>query len=240
MRPILVLDTSLQGALIAVALPQSERGAWDILLSRHFESPQAAAASLPDLCSSILDGLKLSVKDLDGIVVGVGPGSFTGIKIGLSFVYGMKRAQPSLKLGEASALRGLATIQGPGQLWVLPATQTSGYFSENFGAETLLGVIEADLGGEFLLKASPRQSSGPWSRPIEVLGGWPKLRTFCESRDISFRDQAIGDNCQLLVRALIQDFVAKTSWLSEGLPEPLYLRKSAPEEKLEKAMLELP
>ncbi len=232
MRSILILDSSLQGALLGVATAkESPDGsfAWELLCHQHFEKPQDAAASLPTLVVETLRSVGLKVSDLTALLVGVGPGSFTGIKIGLSFAYGLKRSSPALKLWGASALQSLAKVESD-RLWILPATQSSGYFAQN----TALGVVQetADASGTFKLQGSP---SG-WPAVVNVLGSWPRFSKFCLDQGINLREESIGSLSQSVLSGMLEDFIANSERLSDGLPEPLYLRKSAPEEKLEQVV----
>ena len=47
------------------------------------------AEKLPSFCREVLNETGFSVCDLDGVAVSIGPGSFTGLRIGLSFAKGI-------------------------------------------------------------------------------------------------------------------------------------------------------
>lgn len=60
-----------------------------ILREEAVEAKQIHAEKLLALADAALRGSALSVQDLDGIAVSIGPGSFTGLRIGLSAAKGL-------------------------------------------------------------------------------------------------------------------------------------------------------
>lgn len=78
-RPILYLDTSEPEAVIAIF--DNEK----IVSEEKWLAGRELSATLSQKHSDILAKLGMSVSDLVGICVFVGPGSFTGLRIGISF-----------------------------------------------------------------------------------------------------------------------------------------------------------
>lgn len=78
--PVLAFDTSLNGCVVAVYAPSEDK----ILSSAVFETEREQAAKLVPLIQSALEEAKVPFADLGLIVTGHGPGSFTGLRIGLS------------------------------------------------------------------------------------------------------------------------------------------------------------
>lgn len=101
--PILALDTS--GSYCSVAV-RSAGGACESLYSEgagdHFEQLQA-------LVGRVCERAQLRIRDLDSIRVGVGPGSFTGLRIGMSFAKGVAVANRIPLVGVSSFL-GIAAV----------------------------------------------------------------------------------------------------------------------------------
>ncbi len=72
-------------------------------------------ASLPDLVAELLRGTGVGIRELAGVAVGIGPGSFTGLRIALSYAKGLVAAIgcpivgiPSLDAMALGALDSLA------------------------------------------------------------------------------------------------------------------------------------
>ncbi len=84
------------------------------VIAKGFESPPAEKL-LP-----LIDDLRSEAKGFDPelIAVGLGPGSFTGTRVGLATVKGMVLANPTPLIGVCS-LAALARSVGPGSVTVL-------------------------------------------------------------------------------------------------------------------------
>ncbi|KZN47621.1 tRNA (adenosine(37)-N6)-threonylcarbamoyltransferase complex dimerization subunit type 1 TsaB [Pseudoalteromonas luteoviolacea] len=74
----------------------------------HFEvCPQQHSQKILPLVESLLAKANCTLKDLDGIVYGRGPGSFTGVRIGVSVAQGLAYSA-NLKLCGVSTLQAMA------------------------------------------------------------------------------------------------------------------------------------
>jgi len=106
----LALDTATDIASVAAGRPpRAESGA-------HVQGARRHAAEIIRLVDFVLRRLSLRPRDLEGIVVGDGPGSFTGLRIGWSAAKGLAheagleiRAIPSLLAAAAGAALRLGT-----------------------------------------------------------------------------------------------------------------------------------
>jgi tRNA threonylcarbamoyladenosine biosynthesis protein TsaB len=79
--PLLAIDTSTMTASVCVT-------ADDVTIERTARVTTHSEMLLP-LVAEVLGEAKLAARDLDGIVCGAGPGSFTGLRIGLATAKGL-------------------------------------------------------------------------------------------------------------------------------------------------------
>ncbi len=101
---ILGLDTS--GKTASVALLDTASG---ILLGEHtiYTSRTHSQVILP-LCKALLEECRLDIADVDCLAVAVGPGSYTGLRIGIAAVQGMAMPQNTPCVG-VSTLEAMAS-----------------------------------------------------------------------------------------------------------------------------------
>lgn len=83
MANILAIDTS--SAWCSVALSLGDKAPE----FRHEAVSAGASQLLLPWVESLLANAKLSIKDLDAIAVGIGPGAFTGVRLGVAAVQGL-------------------------------------------------------------------------------------------------------------------------------------------------------
>jgi tRNA threonylcarbamoyladenosine biosynthesis protein TsaB len=120
----LLLDTALPRA--AVAVVDGVDGAGDVRVSLLLDDTRRHAEVLAGAVDDALQRAGLRARDLDGIGVGIGPGSFIGVRTGLSFGLGLGRAIGRPVVG----LDGLVALVGS----VVDDTAARGIF---------LGVVDA-------------------------------------------------------------------------------------------------
>lgn len=111
----LAMDTSTPVGSVAVAV------GGDVVARRFLRAPGAHAASLIPEIEGVLADASVRLQELDGIVVGGGPGSFTGVRVAAATAKGLRRALDvplwvfsSLACGAASlGMRWLPGSEGP-------------------------------------------------------------------------------------------------------------------------------
>jgi len=79
---VLVLDTATP-TLVAGLADWSKHGATDVLAERAVPSGNRHAELLAPAITSVLDDAGLTMADLDVVVTGLGPGPFTGLRVGV-------------------------------------------------------------------------------------------------------------------------------------------------------------
>lgn len=97
---ILALDTATSACTVAVMDGDK------VLSELTLEVPRAHSTRLMPLIAQAVTESGLAKTDLDGIAVGIGPGSFTGLRIGLSTVKGLAFAlgKPCVGVGTLLAM----------------------------------------------------------------------------------------------------------------------------------------
>jgi len=83
MAKILCIETGTTVCSVAIG---DENG---LLGVREVSDPRAHSTQLPLLISELLHSFQLSVKQLDAVAVNKGPGSYTGLRIGVSMAKGI-------------------------------------------------------------------------------------------------------------------------------------------------------
>jgi tRNA threonylcarbamoyl adenosine modification protein YeaZ len=105
MTRVLAFDTATEVVAIGVgAWPDAEEDSpAEVLGTLDFVAPRAACERLLPAVKVLLRTLGLEPDDLDAVVVGRGPGSFTGVRIGVATAKGLAR-------GLGRSLYGVSTL----------------------------------------------------------------------------------------------------------------------------------
>ena len=103
---ILAVDTTTRSCSAAVV---SKSG---LLAEITLDNDQTHARHLMKMVDQVLELAGISLNTLDGFAVTRGPGSFTGLRIGLSSIKGLGRATGK-PIVAVSSLKALATQAGP-------------------------------------------------------------------------------------------------------------------------------
>ncbi|MBI4343887.1 MAG: tRNA (adenosine(37)-N6)-threonylcarbamoyltransferase complex dimerization subunit type 1 TsaB, partial [Candidatus Omnitrophica bacterium] len=81
---LLAIDTATRQLSVALLKGETLIASQDVLTAEH---PHATL--LPETVARVLKGAGLTLSQVEGVAVDLGPGSFTGLRIGLAFVKGL-------------------------------------------------------------------------------------------------------------------------------------------------------
>ena len=141
MTILLAIDTSASITRVALSIE-------DRLKEYRADDPRQAAQQLLPLIETALVDASISIKELDGIVVVTGPGSFTGLRIGIGAAQGLSLAHAtplvavsSLELLASSAVSSSAS---DGLLVCIPARENEIYLGAYKKEGTVLALIDTE------------------------------------------------------------------------------------------------
>ena len=98
---LLVFDTSMGKCSVALSCNGSVE-------YKESKDPFMQSEELFPIITTLLEQNEISLSDIDAIACTIGPGSFTGIRIGIASARGIKKMFPNMKLLGISTLELLA------------------------------------------------------------------------------------------------------------------------------------
>ncbi len=110
------LDTST--LILSIALLERDGERLVAIEQQVHGPPKKQSEMLPSVLMDLLDGHRARLESLEGIAVGLGPGSFTGLRIGLATAKALAYAA-RIKIAGASSLASVA-LEGPEGVALLP------------------------------------------------------------------------------------------------------------------------
>lgn len=211
---VLSLDTATE----VLSLSAVSGDSW-AALSVH-RGLQHSPALLP-LAERLLQDLGTTVKDLELIVCSIGPGSFTGIRIGLATALGIGhgRGIPVVGVSTLDALASSWAAYGGDVFPVIDARRGNIYTARYRGGSRLgeyRDVSPADLAGLLAQAQSPLLVGADSPRILELLGDAQGVAVSADSVDP-----------RSLLRLGVESYCTRGA--DPAPPRPLYLRKSEAE-----------
>lgn len=171
---VLALDSSTRGGSVALALDGL------VLDVRAGEATIRHAARLPGDLIDLLAAHGRTPKDVDLLAAAIGPGGFTGLRVGLATMQGLAMALDR-RVFMASTLDLIAQAvhdAAPDARWVgaLMHGMRGEAFTALYQADTMRGTLDAVVPA---MVGTPEQAAAAWTcghdaTPIAVGGdGWP-------------------------------------------------------------------
>jgi tRNA threonylcarbamoyladenosine biosynthesis protein TsaB len=180
MTSLLAIDTS--SALCSVALLHNGSCS-----SKQSGQPRQAAQQILPMIQQLLDASEIGLRQLDAIGVISGPGSFTGLRIGIGVVQGLSMANNTavIPISALAVMAMAACRQSPGEQWLVAqvARETEIYIGayrrDSAAGVVLLGQeLAIDVSNATQLKKLGDQLPGSWHG---VGDGWINLRESIEA-----------------------------------------------------------
>jgi tRNA threonylcarbamoyladenosine biosynthesis protein TsaB len=152
---MLALETSTRLGSVAVG------GNGRVLAESVLSVRATFSETVLDEASRLLDRAEVRAADLDGVVVGAGPGSFTGVRIAAALAKGLCFAN-DLPLYAYSSLRGVAASVGDAPVCAVFDARREEVYAAAFGqgaaADATLGPLVLDI-ADLLDRLEP---AGDW------------------------------------------------------------------------------
>ncbi len=222
---VLALDTATER--LALALRRDDR----TLAELHLDLGRKHAEKILVGLDGLLADVDVRPRDLDGIAVSLGPGSFTGLRIGLAFAKGMAMATGALLVGVPT----LTVLARGAEPWIGPVVAClDARRGEVYYAAYNLGDGGAELLDDASRAGSPVEAAartGLLGPRVLVIGtGAEALRPFLgpeallAPRDLAFPRASV-------LAALGAEELSRGAGAEPDHLEPIYVRRSDAELK---------
>ena len=221
---LLALDTGSPRVSVAVAL------AGTVVAERSLEQARSSAELLRQI-DDCLRAAQLRAADLTAIAVLRGPGSFTGLRIGLATVHGLRAA-----LGTAVAVLPSLRVLAEHARERRNASQSLGALAESRAPRAWIGAVDA-LRGEWYMQSFSGVALTPEGEAAIVSAAALAARAPATVCGFGVAALAAREGWPADCEALEADSVAATAarlapnlpelWDAQLLTAPLYLREPA-------------
>ncbi|MDG2141106.1 MAG: tRNA (adenosine(37)-N6)-threonylcarbamoyltransferase complex dimerization subunit type 1 TsaB [Gammaproteobacteria bacterium] len=191
MTRLLTIDTSGLAAQVALALD-------GILLAQEKVQSKQASQSLLRLVGDVLRESNVSLRQVDAICVVTGPGSFTGLRVGVGVAQGLSAARGIPLLGVSTlALHAKAAFRHTNQynhcVVCLNARETEFYVGFY---EIVSGQLKLQ-GEEFVLNLNNNPESNLRSEEDDLIGagdGWQRRKEITNALKLTLKGEIINND----------------------------------------------
>lgn len=199
MKNWLAIDTSMNACGIGVKRADGH------MVTRHAAMERGQAEQLMPMVMDALNQAGLDLADIDSYAVTVGPGTFTGLRVGLATIRALAQVSGKPAIG-VSTFDALADSVPMRPLCILIETKRSDYYARAYGKD---GPISEGA------CMSAEELRG-FIQPNWVLAGDAVTRAATEL--------ALPNRCMPLVSAAMDVLIARAEKTPETPLEPVYLR----------------
>jgi len=206
-EPILALDTSA-GASVCLIKPDGSVG------TAVMQTPRAHSRELLPLLQKVLQDHEVSWQDIQAFAVGVGPGSFTGLRVACATISGINASLKKPVFSLSSLSITAKQVESQDSYWVLEDARSGLVYAAQFKGEQCITEAQCMTWDECLaLKPSLYVSLSDMPFALDDWQALPIVKT---------REQALVEVVQSLDK----------TQQSNTTPEPLYLQVSQAEKNL--------
>ena len=153
---LLTIDTSTRNAGVALARDSQ------VISARCWRSTVNHTAELMPAVAHLLESASLSVNDLEGIAVALGPGGFSALRVGMSVAKG-------LALATGKPLVGISTLDAEAQP----------YWQSGLAVCSMLDAGRSEVSSALFGPDGQRLRDDRICPPSEVLAETDRTRIFC-------------------------------------------------------------
>ena len=157
---LLALDTATE--VTVVGLAELKTASLETFASAVVDAPRAAMSRLLPTAASLLAGSQCSVRDIAAVVVGLGPGSFTGVRIGVATAKGLAH-------GLGVPLWGVGTLDAVAWRHDLRRTMLLGVVGDAMRGEVYPALFRCGLG------RAVRVAPDRVGKPADIAHEWAAL-----------------------------------------------------------------
>lgn len=211
---LIAIDTALEAC--AVAVLDSEKGA--VLASESVRMTRGHAEALMPMIARVMDAAAIEFSDLDRIAVTVGPGSFTGLRVGISAARGIALASGKRAIGlstlAALAAPHLAAARGEATVAAIDARHGRVYLQVFDSAGEVRTAACVATVADAVRAAHPGPARIVGSGAPALAAAWPST----EAPPVAVEAAAAPDIAWV---ARLGAFMADEA----GVPTPLYLQE---------------